>query len=63
MLGIETNEIKGIRSSNNKHFRIIENVVLNILMSLCKSFSVIYALEVDLLGTNLQTLLDIVKMP
>lgn len=63
MLGIETNEMKGIRSSSNKHFRIIENVVLNILMSLCKSFSVIYALEVDLLGTNLQTLLDIVKMP
>lgn len=62
MLGIETNEIKGIHSSNNKHFRIMEKVAMNSLMSLCKSFSVIYALEVDFLGTNLQIVLDIVKM-
>lgn len=53
MLGIETNEIKGICSPDNKHFRIIRNVAVNILMSLCKSFSAVYALEVDLLGTNL----------
>ena len=44
MVGIDTDEMKRFHSPNSRHFGIIKNAALNILVSLCKNFSGIYTL-------------------
>lgn len=61
MLGIETNETKRIHFPHGRHFGITKNVAMNYLCVPVLDVFGIYILEVDFLGPNLQTLLDIAK--